>query len=632
MLMTILSKRGIQRRSRTARIFVAVAVGILASATTLALAATTAAYAGTGGTRTTPPFNECPAVGSDTSCQVLFVIQPDGSVSVLVDGSQGPFDTPPVEDTLIGVLNNSSFPVTSLVLTSTSDAFGFDGDGICAAVTIPQAPGCPFATTTTGYEGPNNTFTVVDANHGTVNFTGTGLAASSSTYFGLEGNVTPQSLEFPLAAQPAAVNAVEGQAFSGTVATFTDSDASDTSDSASKDSATISWGDGSSSAGTITSLGAGHYSVSGSHTYTDEGTPTVSVSITDPDDPGGPAKTSTTATVADAALSAGALALKGGVEGVSPGSASFTFTDANPLATTADFTTGGGSATINWGDGTLSTGAVSGTTGGPFTVTGSHQYAEEGTYTVTVKVTDDGGSTANASGATTVSDAPLAATGSPDFVSTNPVSHTVATFTDQNLGATTADFTAGGGSTTINWGDSTTSSGTVTQTGPGQFTVSGTHTYAALGPYTITTKIVDDGGSTATAVTHVIVFAFAPGGDFVIGDQNSANGTAVTFWGARWAKSNSLSGGSAPSSFKGFEDSTSPPMCGTGWTTDPGNSTPPPSGPLPTYMGVIVSSSISQSGSTIAGDTPDIVVVMTNPGYAPDPGHAGTGTVVAQVC
>ena len=99
----------------------------------------------------------------------------------------------------------------------------------------------------------------------------------------------------------------------------------------------------------------------------------------------------------------------------------------------------------------------------------------------------------------------LGATGSPSFVSTNPVSNTLATFTDQNLGATTADFTTGGGSTTINWGDSSTSPGTVTQTGPGQFTVSGSHTYAALGPYTITIKVVDDGGSTATAVTHVVV-------------------------------------------------------------------------------------------------------------------------------
>jgi hypothetical protein len=49
-------------------------------------------------------------------------------------------------------------------------------------------------------------------------------------------------------------------------------------------------------------------------------------------------------------------------------------------------------------------------------------------------------------------------------------------------------------------------------------------------------------------------------------------------------------------------------------------------------MAVIVASSISQSGSTISGNTVHMVIVQTNPGYAPDPGHAGTGTVVAQIC
>jgi len=106
----------------------------------------------------------------------------------------------------------------------------------------------------------------------------------------------------------------------------------------------------------------------------------------------------------------------------------------------------------------------------------------------------------------------------------------------------------------------------------------------------------------------------------------------VTFWGAQWSKLNTLSGGSAPAAFKGFEDTPSTAACGTQWSTDPGNSTPPPPGPLPAFMAVVVSSSISQSGSTISGDTVHIVVVRTNPGYQPNPGHAGTGTVVAQIC
>ena len=47
---------------------------------------------------------------------------------------------------------------------------------------------------------------------------------------------------------------------------------------------------------------------------------------------------------------------------------------------------------------------------------------------------------------------------------------------------------------------------------------------------------------------------------------------------------------------------------------------------------MIVSSSIGKSGATISGNTVHIVIVKTNPGYAPNPGHAGTGTVFAQVC
>ena len=134
----------------------------------------------------------------------------------------------------------------------------------------------------------------------------------------------------------------------------------------------------------------------------------------------------------------------------------------------------------------------------------------------------------------------------------------------------------------------------------------------------------------ATNTQKALVFAFPAGGDFVVGDKTASG--PVTFWGAQWSKINVLSGGPAPASFKGFETSAPHPSCGTNWTTGPGNSPPPPPAPLPAYMGVIVSSSITQQGPTISGNTVHIVVVQTNPGYAPDPGHAGTGTVVASVC
>jgi hypothetical protein len=352
----------------------------------------------------------------------------------------------------------------------------------------------------------------------------------------------------------------------------------------------------------------------------EEGSYTTTVKITDNVNSSNSSTATSTAIVGDASLTPGALTLTGGVEGVSPGSASFQFTDANPFAPASDFT-----ATITWGDGATSTGLVTGPTAGHFTVFGNHQYAEEGSYAVKVSVVDDGGSTTSASGNTAVADAPLAASCATPTVSTASFSGTTATFTDANPGATVADFTA-----TINWGDTTSSPGIVTGPVGGPFTVSGSRTYGTLGSHTITTSIVDDGGSTAsTGGCSVLTFQLVP---FVIGDGNSAIGTAVTFWGAQWWKLNTLSGGSAPASFKGFASNPAPPMCGVDWTTAPGNSPPPPVGPLPSFMGIIVTSSVSKSGPVISGNAVEIVVVQTNAGYKNDPGHAGTGTVVAVVC
>jgi hypothetical protein len=92
-------------------------------------------------------------------------------------------------------------------------------------------------------------------------------------------------------------------------------------------------------------------------------------------------------------------------------------------------------------------------------------------------------------------------------------------------------------------------------------------------------------------------------------------------------------GGSPPKSFKGFVNcsTTAPASCGAMWATDPGNSSNP-SATVPAYIAVIDSSSISQSGSTISGDTPKVVIVKTNPGYNPNQGSAGTGTVVGVLC
>jgi uncharacterized repeat protein (TIGR01451 family) len=133
-------------------------------------------------------------------------------------------------------------------------------------------------------------------------------------------------------------------------------------------------------------------------------------------------------------------------------------------------------------------------------------------------------------------------------------------------------------------------------------------------------------GNTATATLTVTAMS----AQFVIGDGNAVVGDTVTFWGAQWAKDNTLSGGAAPASFKGFTD-TVPASCGGTWTSRGGDSSQPPD-TVPTFMAVIVSSHITKSGATINGDIPKIVIVRTNPGYGPAPGTAGTGTIVAVAC
>jgi hypothetical protein len=49
-------------------------------------------------------------------------------------------------------------------------------------------------------------------------------------------------------------------------------------------------------------------------------------------------------------------------------------------------------------------------------------------------------------------------------------------------------------------------------------------------------------------------------------------------------------------------------------------------------MGVIVTTNASQSGAVVTGRHVKIVVVKTDPGYGPSPGHDGTGKVVATFC
>jgi hypothetical protein len=157
-----------------------------------------------------------------------------------------------------------------------------------------------------------------------------------------------------------------------------------------------------------------------------------------------------------------------------------------------------------------------------------------------------------------------------------------------------------------------------------------------LGPGTVTASFAGDTFyQPSTDTDNTILFAFLGSGSFTLGNLSTTVGSQGTFWDASWSTVNLLGGGAAPASFKGFVNglTTTPPACGTTWTTEQGgNSTKPPDGPLPSYMGVVVASGVTKSGSVTAGNISKIVVVQTNGAYGPAPGHSGYGLVVATYC
>lgn len=293
-------------------------------------------------------------------------------------------------------------------------------------------------------------------------------------------------------------------------------------------------------------------------------------------------------------------------------------TDLDPNGSPTEY-----SAAVNWGDGTPTAPA----TFNGWTITGAHTYSEEGTFTLTVQVTDRDNQFNRTSGArtATVADAPLTSYGT-DRISMSHFSDLVASFKDDDQFGTPSDYTA-----SIDWGDGTSNSGTIQANYP-YFGVVGSHDYAVLGAYTVSVHICDVGGSCTDASESVLTYGVSAGGNFVIGDGNAAINSSVTFWGAQWTSQNSLSGGDAPSAFKGFADNPSTtPRCLLNWSTSPGNSSSPPD-EVPTYMAVTVASSINKDGPRIRGNSAEVVIVRTDPSYGPDPATAGTGTVVAVLC
>jgi hypothetical protein len=146
--------------------------------------------------------------------------------------------------------------------------------------------------------------------------------------------------------------------------------------------ATIFWGDGSSSLGTLVPGDNGTFAVSGSHTYSTAGTYSILVSIAGPN--GTLESTGPVIQVVNPPLTG--YATQTAVPSSLPLSAAplATLTDPNPADPAASFT-----ATISWGDGTTSAGTVAGG-GGLFRVLGSHTFAAGVVDAVAIEILRNG--------------------------------------------------------------------------------------------------------------------------------------------------------------------------------------------------------------------------------------------------
>ena len=177
----------------------------------------------------------------------------------------------------------------------------------------------------------------------------------------------------------------------------------------------------------------------------------------------------------------------------------------NEYATDAQSLTGGlGSAatvTIDWGDGTSTTGAVSTDPAGGFDVSGTHTYAEEGSDQITVDVVDELGAETTLQATATVHDAPISLAGlSFHSVKKQTFTGAVASGSDGDSAAPASDLSA-----TVSWGDGTDSTATITPAGGGSFSVSGSHVYKKKGTYAVLVNVNDTGGATATATGQATV-------------------------------------------------------------------------------------------------------------------------------
>ena len=264
--------------------------------------------------------------------------------------------------------------------------------------------------------------------------------------------------------------------------------------------ATVDWGDGSPLENATVFFSNGSGALGGTHTYADDGVYTVIVTVLDDD--GGSDTESFDVTVnnvppvvvpaPDQMVDEGQLLNLSGI-GAPPLAL---FVDAGKVDTHT--------ATIDWGDGSPLENATVFFSNGSGALGGTHTYADDGIYTVTVTVLDDDGDSDTESFDVTVNNVPPVVVPAPDqMVNEGQLldlsgvgAPPLALFVDAGKIDT---HTA-----TIDWGDGSAIENATVFFSNGSGALGGTHTYAENGVYTVTITVTDDNGGSDTETFEVI--------------------------------------------------------------------------------------------------------------------------------
>ncbi|WP_435020798.1 Ig-like domain-containing protein [Tundrisphaera sp. TA3] len=292
------------------------------------------------------------------------------------------------------------------------------------------------------------------------------------------------------------VLAVEDQSFQGKVATFAASDVAGSEASA----ATIAWGDGTTTPGSIAANGTGGFDVIGIKTYGRPSRYQVTVTLV-----GSDADKTRTSAQGEASVTEADLSLV-----ATPFTAITGRAFNGTLATFQDF---GGTAddyraTIRWGEGEATTPAtVTAGANGGFAVGGTYTYRDPGAEDATVSIVRiSTGQVADAVSQGTIVSSALNASGTVIAASAGALISgvPVASFSDLDAGTTGADYFA-----TVAWGPGLpTTVGTIEAVAgsAGQFIVRGSFTYSAAGTQQVTVTITRRlTGQVVTATTAAIV-------------------------------------------------------------------------------------------------------------------------------